>query len=642
MTIPVTCNCGKKLRAKPELAGRRVKCPACGGVLVVPDPHPGLNSEPDKLLDLNSLTDAETAATSSPREPLRPAAKKADASHPRLIIGISAGLGGTVLVLLLALILWPSGDGDEQTIGGQDAAGNGSPGGVATSSDSSATVADESTGSWPTVTDAERRYPSFPDAPAGLPPWIGRGTPFDVAQFFETPSAEENAATLYLDAFFEFSCDVSICFSPAGQSPQGEILRRCEVAQKRGKEFRRLEQALQKNPDSVDEMAVDTWLAEYETGFEKLAEAQKRPQCVFETGIGVAALLPHAQAVREVARVVKWRTRRDVAQGDLERPLQDVEIVLRLSRDIQPRGGMVCQLVSVAVDGLCCEEIITQILRADGIGHEHCDRLIGELTRHEAASQRRIAEGMRAEYLLARTYLHDFQHHTGDLSPQALEDMGLRGRADTPLACLQLLISLSVGGDGRLVKEKYGRGAAGLTPDHPLVAGWKHNGRLLSDADYAGEVTALNTVYASILSNADRTTLDRLRASRDPAVVEPLRDTQVALLFEPSHWEKYEQAALRAEVSLRGTKCLVALRRWQLEHDGLPPDLETIVKAAGMPSVPADPYTGRPMQMTTINGEPVIYSVAMDGKDDRGRVDIWKSPQPGQVGDLLFRLQDQG
>ena len=89
---------------------------------------------------------------------------------------------------------------------------------------------------------------------------------------------------------------------------------------------------------------------------------------------------------------------------------------------------------------------------------------------------------------------------------------------------------------------------------------------------------------------------------------------------------------------LRGTQCLIALRRWQLDHDGTPPDLETIVKAAGMQGVPPDPYTGRPLQMTTVNGEPVIYSVGMDGKDDQGRVDIWKSAQPGKIGDLLFRL----
>ncbi|MBS0263124.1 MAG: HEAT repeat domain-containing protein [Planctomycetes bacterium] len=37
-TLIVACSCGKRLKAKVELAGKKVKCPACGGVLVVPVP----------------------------------------------------------------------------------------------------------------------------------------------------------------------------------------------------------------------------------------------------------------------------------------------------------------------------------------------------------------------------------------------------------------------------------------------------------------------------------------------------------------------------------------------------------------------------------------------------------------------------
>jgi DNA-directed RNA polymerase subunit RPC12/RpoP len=36
MAIKVACACGKKLSVKDEHAGKRVKCPACGSVLVIP------------------------------------------------------------------------------------------------------------------------------------------------------------------------------------------------------------------------------------------------------------------------------------------------------------------------------------------------------------------------------------------------------------------------------------------------------------------------------------------------------------------------------------------------------------------------------------------------------------------------------
>ncbi|MCL4205254.1 MAG: prolyl oligopeptidase family serine peptidase [Pirellulaceae bacterium] len=38
MAIEVSCRCGRRFAAKPELAGQRVKCPACGAGLVIPRP----------------------------------------------------------------------------------------------------------------------------------------------------------------------------------------------------------------------------------------------------------------------------------------------------------------------------------------------------------------------------------------------------------------------------------------------------------------------------------------------------------------------------------------------------------------------------------------------------------------------------
>jgi hypothetical protein len=38
MPIQVACSCGKKFAAKDELAGKRVKCPTCGGAIAIPAP----------------------------------------------------------------------------------------------------------------------------------------------------------------------------------------------------------------------------------------------------------------------------------------------------------------------------------------------------------------------------------------------------------------------------------------------------------------------------------------------------------------------------------------------------------------------------------------------------------------------------
>lgn len=46
MSIPITCpGCGKSLRVKDEWAGKRAKCPGCGGAIPIPMPRPARAQE---------------------------------------------------------------------------------------------------------------------------------------------------------------------------------------------------------------------------------------------------------------------------------------------------------------------------------------------------------------------------------------------------------------------------------------------------------------------------------------------------------------------------------------------------------------------------------------------------------------------
>jgi DNA-directed RNA polymerase subunit RPC12/RpoP len=64
MSVTLQCECGKRLRVKDDLAGKRVKCPSCGHAILVPP--------------LQSVSQPK-ATTSSPRN--RPATSKGKPSH---------------------------------------------------------------------------------------------------------------------------------------------------------------------------------------------------------------------------------------------------------------------------------------------------------------------------------------------------------------------------------------------------------------------------------------------------------------------------------------------------------------------------------------------------------------------------------
>jgi hypothetical protein len=47
MPIAVDCACGRGLRIKDELAGKKVRCPECKSILAVPEKEPGAEAEVD-------------------------------------------------------------------------------------------------------------------------------------------------------------------------------------------------------------------------------------------------------------------------------------------------------------------------------------------------------------------------------------------------------------------------------------------------------------------------------------------------------------------------------------------------------------------------------------------------------------------
>ena len=68
----------------------------------------------------------------------------------------------------------------------------------------------------------------------------------------------------------------------------------------------------------------------------------------------------------------------------------------------------------------------------------------------------------------------------------------------------------------------------------------------------------------------------------------------------------------------------------------MPRDMETAIKGSPLKTVPIDPYDGKPMRLTQIEDQPVVYSVGRDGKDDGARTDSDRDERP--AGDLIYRM----
>jgi hypothetical protein len=460
-----------------------------------------------------------------------------------------------------------------------------------------------------TGSDVVGPYPRLPGAVTKAPEGLDANAPFDIKKLFPALPSSQNAAPLYLDALFEFGAEMSVCFPPG---PATE--RRRQAAADRSKRYLAFYASFAKDPKLVSTAAIDEVIKLYDTGFRKLAEAQRRNRCMFESGLGVASPVPHVQASRQVARIAALRAQRAVDRRDLDGAIGEIEPVLRLARDLQPRGAEVNQLVLAAVSNYLCVEIVDRILAAPGLQAVHCDRLLRVFAAHESKCTDGYSEGLRVRYLMTRITVRDLIKRPAVIA----KEMDLKKGESVVNAMAAAML-----GGGKPVGFQ------------PFASDADAQIARTSPAQLAVKVRELSRYHATLLDLERMPYADRIAKSSVFMLAGNDLLSRLLMLMTPNP-ESFMRGISLATTSIRATECLIALRRWQLGHRGEPRDIATAIKGSPLKTVPLDPYDGRPMRLAFVDGQPVVYSVGRDGKDDGGRIDSNRDMKPS--GDLIYRL----
>jgi RNA polymerase sigma factor (sigma-70 family) len=477
--------------------------------------------------------------------------------------------------------------------------------------------------------------PSLPGAVLNAPPWLGNPAPFDLATFFAAPWPEENAAPRYLEALFEFGPQVEVCF-PEGADRQS----RAQAVEQRLARFYPLFQSWSKEEISVPAATIDAMLSEFDTGFRKLDWAQQRPRCVFQSGIGATARVPHAQVVSNVVRVARVKVRRELERGELDAAVRDLTRLLRLSRDLLPRGVMITALVSSTAERGSIEHVVLPMLTAKGLTVEHCDRILALLREHEVRSIDAYAEGLRAEYVSNRATLHDLIFVQGRLRKE-WESFGNQAGPSIVAEIAEPVLMSALAGNAPLPKPTPGERIKSITQRLMSLRNVQDLDALMArttPAELASQVSKLNELYGGLLSLSEATVLEQIRRSTDrPHSLGGVDlQTRVTRGASSSAFKSYTQSLGTAKARIRVAQALLAVRRWQLAHGAnLPASMEAVAREAGLRTVPIDPFDGQPIRFTILEGQPTVYSVGQDGRDDGGRIDNARTPDSG---DVLLRL----
>jgi hypothetical protein len=482
---------------------------------------------------------------------------------------------------------------------------------------------------------AKSAGPALPGAVTASPEWLTGQTPFDMAAFFSAPPEQENAAPRYLEALFEFGPEVEVCF-PEGAERQ----RRKMAVEERLGRFWEIFQSWTKDSRSVRLEQIDHLLSQFDAGFRKLDLAQQIPRCVFQPGLGVTARIPHAQSVGHVVHVTRLKVYREIERGELDAAIRHCARLLRLSRDLIPRGTLITQLVSASTARSTVEYVIMPILKAPGLKAEHCDRILKLLVEHEKGKIDPYAEGLRGEYTSVRATIHRMISDQKRLREEWDSYGNPAGHSIVAEIAEPVVTSvLEQGAEPPRIAPA--REDSQETQDTrplksiPDLDDWVAR---MSPELLALQLKRLNIFYTQLLSVANATFLERVRKTEEHPRALDGHTIAVRLLrgISSSAFTAFAQSLGNSQARVRAAIGLVSVRRWQLTHAGAAPtSLEAAIREAKLQAVPIDPYDGAIFRYAIVDGQPTVYSIGQDGKDDGGKQDNARSPASG---DVLLRL----
>lgn len=157
----------------------------------------------------------------------------------------------------------------------------------------------------------------------------------------------------------------------------------------------------------------------------------------------------------------------------------------------------------------------------------------------------------------------------------------------------------------------------------------------LTAKDYRNEVNWLDLTYFSVRQARFLPYAER-QQQLESITNEAAKNT-ILLRHILTAYPQAMKAFVRSDTYLTGTECLIALKRWRLNHPTAKDAVfRTIMLESGVSHIPLDPFANRKsMRINWKLKKPVVYSIGPDSQSQNGAAD-WKFG--AQPDDILFSL----
>ncbi len=309
-----------------------------------------------------------------------------------------------------------------------------------------------------------------------------------------------------------------------------------------------------------EQAMVEAFLKKYKSTLDKIHEATSkggRARFPRKFADGFAMLLPQVQNMRQTSRLLTLELYVKAHQGEMEGVMKTLRAMFTAGRALENDVTLVSQLVQIAMDNIAVNNLVAILPHL-----EFTDTQLVEL--QKIVRQFNYRQSMKAGLIGERT-----------LGMQAIKNP----------ASLDASMTVPARGED--------------------IALYLHT--------LSRMVDACEQPWPQMLDESEKVEADMQAAINTPAG--RFRFIYTTLLAPAV--SAAGNAGARSQAVMHMVDALLACQRFKLANDSYPKTLEELVPGE-LPTVPTDPFDGKPLRYEIRDGHPYLWSIGQDRTDNNG------------------------
>ena len=295
--------------------------------------------------------------------------------------------------------------------------------------------------------------------------------------------------------------------------------------------------------------------------------------------------------LRDLARMVDWRSRIDRDQGRLTQSIEDCLAIARAAGHWQGKGTLVEQLVGTAISSLGHAEILSLL----------------------------------ADQKISAPELQRLQEQWSQIYPGGYPLINMEGERIAFLDIVQRSFTDGGPGGGHLIPGSWDNftdwNSSGLDEGNKRLFMPLYTAASMAHARRNATIAKANEIYKRQNEVARMTPYQRHVSNIKTAEImyESLQNYRFFLIqiFMPAT-ARVSEIAYRGKIYHEATVVILALKRWRLEKDQYPATLGELVTTGFLNELPMDPWSDKPLVYKKTGDDFTLYSVGFNFTDDGG------------------------